>query len=164
MARPFSIPSGFVRAVKKSDFSVKKHQALALALIILGSAVCDAVGQQGPAESNQPASSGKPNVIYILADDLGYGDLSCYGQKKFQTPNIDRLASEGMKFTDHYSGRAVCSPSRACLMTGQHPGRIHCPAPTSTASETPGGIGGNQKINRNRDFSVGRSRATIRHK
>jgi hypothetical protein len=69
-----------------------------------------------------------------------------------------------MKFTDHYSGRAVCSPSRACLMTGQHPGRIHCPAPTSTASETPGGIGGNQKINRNRDFSVGRSRATIRHK
>ena len=68
----------------------------------------------------------KPNVIYILADDLGYGDLSCYGQKKLQTPNIDHLASEGMKFTDHYSGSTVCSPSRACLMTGQHPGRVHC--------------------------------------
>ena len=66
----------------------------------------------------------KPNVIYILADDLGYGDLSCYGQKKFKTPNIDRLASEGLLFTDHYSGNTVCSPSRASLMTGQHPG--HC--------------------------------------
>ena len=66
----------------------------------------------------------KPNVIYILADDLGYGDLSCYGQKKFQTPNIDRLAKEGLKFTAHYSGNTVCSPSRAVLMTGQHSG--HC--------------------------------------
>ena len=66
----------------------------------------------------------KTNVIYILADDLGYGDLSCYGQKKFQTPNIDRLAKEGLKFTAHYSGNTVCSPSRAVLMTGQHSG--HC--------------------------------------
>lgn len=66
----------------------------------------------------------KPNVIYILADDLGYGDLSCYGQQKFQTPNIDRLASEGMKFTNHYSGNTVCSPSRAVLMTGQHSGHV----------------------------------------
>ncbi|MDP4679126.1 MAG: arylsulfatase [Cyclobacteriaceae bacterium] len=66
----------------------------------------------------------KPNVIYILADDLGYGDLSCYGQTKFRTPNIDRLAKEGMKFTNHYSGNTVCSPSRAVLMTGQHPGHI----------------------------------------
>ena len=72
------------------------------------------------------ATPEKPNVIYILADDLGYGDLSCYGQKKLQTPNIDRLAAEGIKFTDHYSGNTVCSPSRACLMTGQHPGRVHC--------------------------------------
>lgn len=66
----------------------------------------------------------QPNVIYILADDLGYGDLSCYGQTKFQTPNIDRLATEGMKFTNHYSGNTVCSPSRAVLMTGQHPGHV----------------------------------------
>ena len=68
----------------------------------------------------------KPNVVLLVADDLGYGDLSCYGQKKLQTPNIDRLAGEGMKFTDFYSGNTVCSPSRACLMTGQHPGRVHC--------------------------------------
>ena len=63
-----------------------------------------------------------PNVIYILADDLGYGDLSCFGQEKFETPNIDRLAQDGMVFTQHYSGNTVCAPSRSCLMTGQHTG------------------------------------------
>ncbi len=67
----------------------------------------------------------KPNVIYILADDLGYGDLSCYGQQKVKTPNIDRLADEGMRFTAHYSGNTVCSPSRAVLMTGQHSGHVY---------------------------------------
>ncbi|NMH86801.1 arylsulfatase [Flavivirga algicola] len=64
----------------------------------------------------------KPNIIYILADDLGYGDLSCYGQEKFKTPNIDALASRGIKFTQHYSGAAVCAPARSSLMTGQHTG------------------------------------------
>ena len=70
------------------------------------------------------SAASKPNVIYILADDLGLGDLSCYGQTKYQTPNIDRLASEGILFTAHYSGNTVCSPSRANLMTGQHPGHV----------------------------------------
>lgn len=64
----------------------------------------------------------RPNIIYILADDLGYGDLSCYGQKNFKTPNIDRLASQGMLFTQHYSGSTVCAPSRSVLMTGMHTG------------------------------------------
>ncbi|MCL4111546.1 UNVERIFIED_CONTAM: hypothetical protein GTU68_056218 [Idotea baltica] len=68
----------------------------------------------------------KPNVIYILADDLGIGDLSCYGQLKLKTPNIDRLAKEGVQFTNHYSGNTVCSPTRAVIMTGQHPGNVHC--------------------------------------
>jgi arylsulfatase A len=63
-----------------------------------------------------------PNIVYILADDLGYGDLSCYGQKKFSTPNIDRLAGEGMLFTQHYTGCTVSAPSRSCLMTGLHTG------------------------------------------
>ena len=63
-----------------------------------------------------------PNIIYILMDDAGYGDLSCYGQKKFQTPNIDRLATEGMKFTQHYAGSTVCAPTRSVLMTGLHTG------------------------------------------
>lgn len=65
-----------------------------------------------------------PNVVYILADDLGIGDLGCYGQQKLKTPNIDRLATEGIRFTNHYSGNTVCSPSRAVLMTGQHPGQV----------------------------------------
>jgi arylsulfatase A-like enzyme len=64
----------------------------------------------------------KPNIIYILADDLGYGDLSCYGQQLFRTPNIDKLAAEGMLFTQHYSGATVCAPSRSALMTGLHTG------------------------------------------
>lgn len=65
-----------------------------------------------------------PNVIYILVDDLGIGDLSCYGQRHFTTPNIDRLASEGMIFSDHYSGSTVSAPSRASLMTGLHTGHL----------------------------------------
>lgn len=64
----------------------------------------------------------KPNLIYILADDLGYGDLSIYGQEKFTTPNIDKLARQGMLFTQHYSGSTVCAPSRSSLMTGMHTG------------------------------------------
>jgi arylsulfatase A-like enzyme len=64
----------------------------------------------------------RPNIIYILADDLGYGDLGCYGQKRIQTPNIDRMAADGMRFTDHYAGSTVCAPSRCCLMTGLHTG------------------------------------------
>lgn len=70
------------------------------------------------------AAETKPNIVFILADDLGYGDLSCYGQEKFATPNIDRLASEGIKFTQFYAGNTVCAPSRCSLMTGYHTG--HC--------------------------------------
>ncbi len=65
---------------------------------------------------------GKPNVIFILADDLGYGDLGCYGQQKIQTPNIDELAKEGIRFTQFYAGTSVCAPSRASLLTGLHTG------------------------------------------
>ena len=65
-----------------------------------------------------------PNVIYILADDLGYGELGSYGQTLIQTPNLDRLATEGMRFTQHYSGSPVCAPSRCTLLTGLHTG--HC--------------------------------------
>ncbi len=66
-----------------------------------------------------------PNIIFILADDLGYGDLGCYGQQKIRTPNIDRLAAEGMRFTQHYSGSPVCAPSRCALMTGLHTGHAY---------------------------------------
>jgi arylsulfatase A-like enzyme len=66
----------------------------------------------------------KPNIVLIMADDLGYGDVSCYGQKSFATPSIDRLAKEGLRFTDYYAGSTVCAPSRCVLMTGYHTG--HC--------------------------------------
>lgn len=64
----------------------------------------------------------RPNIIYIMTDDLGYGDLGCYGQKVIQTPHLDRMASEGLRFTDHYAGHTVCRPSRLVLWTGQHVG------------------------------------------
>ncbi|HUR59866.1 MAG TPA: arylsulfatase [Opitutaceae bacterium] len=67
----------------------------------------------------QPA---KPNIIFVLADDLGYGELGCYGQKLIQTPHLDRLAAEGMRFTQFYAGNTVCAPSRSVLMTGLHMG------------------------------------------
>lgn len=68
------------------------------------------------------AQQAKPNIILILADDLGYGDLGCYGQQRIKTPNIDKLAAEGMRFTNFYSGATVCAPSRASLLTGLHNG------------------------------------------
>lgn len=68
------------------------------------------------------AAERKPNIIFILADDLGYGDLGCYGQKLIQTPNLDRMAAEGMRFTQFYAGSTVCAPSRSVLMTGWHTG------------------------------------------
>ena len=64
----------------------------------------------------------KPNIVFILADDLGYGELGCYGQRKIRTPNIDRLASQGIKFTHHYTGAPVCAPARCVLLTGLHLG------------------------------------------
>jgi arylsulfatase A-like enzyme len=67
-------------------------------------------------------SGKKPNIIFIMADDLGYGDLGCYGQKHILTPNIDKLAAKGTRFTDCYTGSTVCAPSRSVLMTGQHTG------------------------------------------
>ncbi|MEI6245107.1 MAG: arylsulfatase [Acidobacteriota bacterium] len=73
----------------------------------------------------QSTPSRKPNIIYILADDLGMGEVGCYGQKKIRTPNIDRIAAEGMKFTAHYSGSPVCAPSRCTLLTGLHTGHAY---------------------------------------
>ncbi len=67
----------------------------------------------------------KPNIIYIMCDDMGYGDLGCYGQQYISTPNLDRMAQEGMRFTQAYAGSPVSAPSRACFMTGQHTGHTH---------------------------------------
>lgn len=75
------------------------------------------------AQTKSIQKTNKPNIIFIYIDDMGYADLSCYGNKEIETPNIDRLANEGIKFTDFYVSSPVCSPSRAGIVTGQYPGR-----------------------------------------
>lgn len=82
------------------------------------------------------AAEQAPNIIFILADDLGYGDLGCFGQKTLTTPNIDRMAAEGMRFTRHYAGSTVCAPSRCVLMTGLHTG--HCSVRGNSGPGMPG--------------------------
>ena len=71
------------------------------------------------------AAAPKPNFIFFLIDDLGRNDLGCYGSKFYRTPNLDRMASQGMKFTDAYAACPVCSPTRASIMTGKYPARLH---------------------------------------
>jgi len=91
----------------------------ALCLIVLLFAI---VGCAELEKANEIVQARKPNIIYILADDLGYGDLSVMGQEKFSTPNIDKLSKDGVFFTQHYSGSTVCAPSRSSLLTGMHTG------------------------------------------
>src|SRR5712691_7668740 len=81
------------------------------------------------------AETPRPNIVFILADDLGYGELGCFGQTKIKTPNLDRLAAEGMRLTQHYAGNAVCAPSRCVLMTGKHPGHAFIRDNRSTPPE-----------------------------
>lgn len=76
-------------------------------------------------DNNEEQSAQRPNIIFILCDDMGYGDLGCYGQQRIETPNLDRMAAEGMRFTQAYAGSPVSAPSRASLMTGQHTGHTH---------------------------------------
>jgi len=87
---------------------------LGAAALSLGSLEACAVGSRRP-----------PNVVFIMADDLGYGEVGAYGQEKIRTPNIDRIAREGMRFTHHYSGSPVCAPSRCVLLTGLHTGHAY---------------------------------------
>src|SRR5947209_17380708 len=83
-----------------------------------------ALGLVGTAESPQSRAQAAPppNILLIQADDLGYGDLSAFGQARFQTPSLDRLAREGIRFTQYYAGSTVCAPSRTALLTGLHTG------------------------------------------
>lgn len=112
----FCSSPGSASARPPTTAAQRKHNVLIRAL---------ALARTG-AGTNRSATQArrKPNVIYILADDLGYGDLGCYGQKLIQTPNLDRMAREGMRFTQMYAGSTVCAPSRAVLMTGKHMGHV----------------------------------------
>ena len=104
--------------------AMKNRAAALLGFLILSLAT----GAGAQRDSDRPTDrqpDRQPNIIYILADDLGYGELGCYGQEKIRTPHVDRLARRGMRFTDHYSGHAVCAPSRCVLMTGMHTGHAY---------------------------------------
>lgn len=79
---------------------------------------------RAPRTPETPAPA-RPNIVYIYADDLGYGELGCYGQTKIRTPHLDRMAAEGMRFTQHYTGAPVCAPARCMLLTGQHGGHSY---------------------------------------
>lgn len=94
-----------------------------MALIIMGSGL--GCASQSSVEDVVSRLQIQPNIVYILADDLGYGDLGVYGQELISTPNIDRLAAGGMRFTQHYAGSTVCAPSRASLMSGLHTGHTY---------------------------------------
>jgi arylsulfatase A-like enzyme len=109
--KPFSGIQGSMFKVRCSKFGF---------LLALSFAFC--IAHFAPAAIPRPPRNPKPNIIFILADDLGYGDLGCYGQAKIKTPNLDQLAKEGMRFTSFYAGSTVCAPSRATLMTGIHTG------------------------------------------
>ena len=94
------------------------YRSTFILLLALGITTC---GRQQPETDKQDVRK-NPNIIYILADDLGYAELGCYGQEKIETPNIDQLAAGGMRFTQHYSGAPVCAPARSVLLTGLHTG------------------------------------------
>ncbi|QDT07866.1 Arylsulfatase [Rubripirellula lacrimiformis] len=94
---------------------------LATSAVGCGMALMFVLGAIGTARGADQASD-RPNIVFILADDLGYGELGCYGQQKIRTPHIDSLARDGMTFLHHYTGAPVCAPARCTLMTGQHLG------------------------------------------
>jgi len=97
----------------------RKHLAGWLVGVLLASSARSQIATNSP-----PPAPRRPSIILIMADDLGYADIGCYGQSRIKTPNIDRLAAEGIRFTDFYAGSTVCSPSRAALMLGQHTGHL----------------------------------------
>lgn len=107
---------------------LERREFLALATVGAGSTLACGGSPESRIGAGRP-----PNIVFIMADDLGYGELGCYGQDKIRTPNIDRMASDGIRFSDAYSGCCVCAPARSVLMTGLHMGH------TSVRSN-PGGV------------------------
>lgn len=104
--------------MNNSKLSKRKSVKSALAALVFVALTHTAVSAAQRAD-RLPA---KPNIVFILADELGYNDVSCYGQSKFKTPNIDKLAANGLRFTQAYAGAPVCSPSRCVLQTGLNTG------------------------------------------
>src|SRR5439155_8047216 len=121
--RALDAARGAVRVLGRAR---RRHQVNVRALILATAAAWAATlvaAQQRPPE--RAASAERPNIVFVLADDLGYGELGSYGQKKIRTPRLDRMAAEGMRFTQFYSGSTVCAPSRGTLLTGVHTGHAY---------------------------------------
>ena len=97
----------------RCSFTAQRRSALFVAILF-----SVALLQTGFAPTGYASDSRQPNIIFIMADDLGYGDLGCYGQELVKTPCLDAMAQQGMRFTDFYSGCTVCAPARSVLMTG----------------------------------------------
>ena len=147
---------------KKSRFTRRRLVALGMAVVaIAGVGTCvyranrpgihnrlahDLEGEEDARRKAQAPSdvigrveghTGKvPNIVVILTDDLGYGDLGCYGSRAIRTPHIDRLAAEGMRFTDFYASAPICTPSRAGLLTGRYPHRTGLTLPFTAGEDT----------------------------
>ncbi len=102
--------------------NLNRRKFLNLVVGGITAATLPSTGCDNQLTKHKGAAAKRPNIIFIMADDLGYGDLGCYGQKEIKTPNIDRLADEGTRFMQCYAGYTVCAPSRSVLMTGQHTG------------------------------------------
>ncbi len=116
----------------------KAHSIILLFILTLCMVSCKTKQEEKNQKQQVQEVTSKPNIIFILADDLGYGDVGFNGQDKIKTPNIDKLAKNGMIFTNHYTGSSVCGPSRAVLMTGKHTGHSTVRGnPRWTASGTP---------------------------
>ena len=96
-----------------------------MATIGLIPALSSAAATSNEKTVNSAHAPQRPNIIFIMCDDMGYGDLGCYGQQLIETPNLDRMAQQGMRFTQAYAGSPVSAPSRASFMTGQHTGHTH---------------------------------------
>jgi arylsulfatase A-like enzyme len=105
--------------LKTQYLYLMKNRKKSTLLLVSGSLLFACSANQ---QKSDKTNAVKPNIIFILVDDLGYGDIGCFGQEKIQTPNIDLLGKEGIKFTQAYAGNAVCAPSRSCLMQGKHSG------------------------------------------
>ncbi|MGW6704474.1 sulfatase-like hydrolase/transferase [Streptomyces sp. NPDC054956] len=120
--------------------SSRRHFLAGSAAAAAGLAALPQLAQPSRAAAAEPAG-GPPNIVVVLADDLGYGDLGAYGQKLITTPRIDRLAAEGLRFTDAYSAAAVCAPSRAALLTGLHTGHAAVRANPSSGGQGSLGAG-----------------------
>lgn len=112
----------------RNSCQMKRHQFIITTSLAAAGAWLPIIGRFCHQTNRKP-----PNIIFIVADDLGYGELGCYGHQRIRRPNIDRLASEGRRFAQHYSGRPIGAPSRCAVMTGQHTGLTY--------------IGGNDEMN-----------------